>query len=265
MLDMSREKTLVTHARTHAARFLGYEIMTAHNDRKMTGHRRTLNGRIKLRVPREAIKAKCTPYLRHGQPAARLQIVNESDHTIVATFGAEYGGIVQYYLLAGDVYRLTRLHWVMQTALLRTLAVKHGSTVTQMAGKYKTTVDTPAGLRKCIQARIEREGKKPLVAQFGGIPLRRQKKAALKDQQTAWASRPHKELTMRLLSGKCEMCGQEGANVEVHQIQKLADLVRSGQPQPAWANLMIKMRRKAIITCGACHEVIHSGKEAMLA
>jgi hypothetical protein len=37
--------------------------------------------------------------------------MNANDHTIIGTFGARYRGIVQYYLLAGDVWRLNRLHW----------------------------------------------------------------------------------------------------------------------------------------------------------
>src|SRR5438045_9758518 len=57
--------------------------------------------------------------------------------------GAEYRGIVQYYLLAGDVWRFSRLRWVMLTSMLKTLAAKHRATVTKMARKYKTVVDTP--------------------------------------------------------------------------------------------------------------------------
>ena len=98
--------------------------------------------------------------------------MNEPDHTIINCFGAEYRGIVQYYLLAGDVYRLDRLHWVMRTSLLKTLAGKYGSTVTTMARRYKVTIETPHGPRKCLQASVERsQGRKPLVATFGGIPL----------------------------------------------------------------------------------------------
>ena len=44
-LELSREKTLITHARTQAAKFLGYEITTAHDDRQITGGRRRLIGR----------------------------------------------------------------------------------------------------------------------------------------------------------------------------------------------------------------------------
>ena len=49
-------------------------------------------------------------------------MVNDADYNIVARFGAEYRGIVQYYLLAGDVFRLHRLRWVMETSMLKTLA-----------------------------------------------------------------------------------------------------------------------------------------------
>ncbi len=39
-LELSQSKTLITHARTGAARFLGYEITVQHADHKVTGKRR---------------------------------------------------------------------------------------------------------------------------------------------------------------------------------------------------------------------------------
>jgi predicted HNH restriction endonuclease len=53
------------------------------------------------------------------------------------------------------------------------------------------------------------------------------------------------------------MCGQPG-QVYVHQVRKLADLAKPGQPQPAWANLMAKRRRKTLIVCASCHDAIHA-------
>ncbi|WP_199537243.1 group II intron reverse transcriptase/maturase [Spongiactinospora gelatinilytica] len=41
--------------------------------------------------------------------------------------------MVQYYLLAGDVWRFDRLRWVTETSMLKTLAAKHRSTVAKMA------------------------------------------------------------------------------------------------------------------------------------
>ncbi|MFI6449325.1 group II intron reverse transcriptase/maturase [Kitasatospora sp. NPDC050543] len=93
------------------------------------------------------IKAKCEPYLARGKLAKRTELTNGSDHAIVATFGAVYRGIAQYYLLAGDVSRLHRLQWVMETSMLKTLAGKHRSTVSKMAAKHKARIDTPGGLR----------------------------------------------------------------------------------------------------------------------
>ena len=117
--------------------------------------------------------------------------MNEQDHTIISRYGAEYRGIVQYYLLAGDVSRLDRLHWVMATSLLKTLAGKYDSSVAKMARKYAATIETPHGPRKCLQVSIDRgEGRKPRVATFGGIPLQRQKNAILKDREPSPGTRP---------------------------------------------------------------------------
>src|SRR5205085_462017 len=51
-LELSMEKTKITHAQTEVARFLGYEIKTRHNDDRIgkaddgdRSHRRTVNGK----------------------------------------------------------------------------------------------------------------------------------------------------------------------------------------------------------------------------
>ena len=263
-LELSEEKTLITHARTSAARFLGYEITVQHDNRKQTAGRRSVNGQIRLRVPGDVIKAKCSQYMQGGKSADRSELMNEEDHTIINRYGAEYRGIVQYYLLAGDVYRLDRLHWVLQTSLLKTLAGKHGSTVTKMARRYRATIETPHGPRKCLKASIQRgEGRKPLVATFGGIPLIRQKNAVLRDRAPVRDAVHGSELIRRLLTGRCELCGQTD-KVQVHQIRKLADLDGPGQPQPEWMRIMARRRRKTLVVCGSCHAAIHPGRPTAL-
>ncbi len=125
-----------------------------------------------------------------------------------------------------------------------------------MARKYQAKTATPYGPRTCFEATVERAGRKPLVARFGGIPLKRQDKAILIDRQPAPAARP-KELITRLRAGRCEWCEQR-APVEVHQVAKLADLARPGRPQPAWAHLMARMRRKTLVVCIPCHQACHA-------
>ena len=258
-LELSQEKTLITHARTGAARFLGYEITIQHADHKVTGKGRSVNGIVGLRVPRDVIKAKCAPYLKLGKPERRSEMVHDDDHTIVRIFGAEYRGLVEYYLLAGDVYRLNRLERVMKTSMLKTLACKHDSTVTKMADRYKTTIATPYGPRRCFEVSVERDGRKPLIARFGGIPLRRKKNAVLTDRIPPPVTVRRKELVTRLQAARCELCKQTGI-VEAHHVRKLADLERPGRPQPVWDQLMAKRRRKTLIVCAGCHAAIHHGR-----
>ncbi|MFC7219777.1 reverse transcriptase domain-containing protein [Streptomyces polyrhachis] len=260
-LELSQEKTLITHARTGAARFLGYEITTQYNNTKKTGRYRRVNGQIALRVPRDVIKAKCAPYLARGEPAKRTALINSTDHAIVATFGTVYRGIVQYYLLAGDVFRLHRLQWVMETSMLKTLAAKHRSSVSKMAAKHKARIDTPNGPRVCFEARIERKNRKPLVARFGGIPLQRQRAAQLADREPVRVDDPQKELIARLLADTCEICGSKG-NVQVHHVRALADLAHAGWKPSDWARVMLQRRRKMVVACDVCHDRIHSEQPA---
>ena len=92
-LELSQQKTLITHARTGAAKFLGYEITVQHSNHKTTRGRRAVNGVVRLRVPTAVIKAKCALYRQRGKPAARTLLVNRGEFDIVATYGAEYRGV----------------------------------------------------------------------------------------------------------------------------------------------------------------------------
>jgi group II intron reverse transcriptase/maturase len=258
-LELSHTKTLITHARTKAARFLGYEITVQHNDRKATRRRRTVNGQVSLRVPLDVIKAKCVPYLHRGKPAKQKALTNGDDYTIVATFGAIYRGMVQYYLLAGDVHRLHRLRWVMETSMLKTLASKHRSSVSKTAARHKAKIPTPHGTRTCFEARIERDGRQPLVARFGGIPLHRQRTATVVDRQPIRVDYPHKEIVQRLLADTCEICQHKG-EVQVHHVRKLADLGAPGPLQPQWVKAMANRRRKTLVVCSSCHDHVHTGQ-----
>ena len=123
------------------------------------------------------------------------------DYDIVRTYAAEYRGIVNYYLLAQDLWRLSALRWNAETSMLKTLAVKHKSTVTKMAARHKAKVITKDGPRTCFEAARHREGSKDLVARFGGIPLARDRRAVITDPAPVQISYPRKELIRRLQGG----------------------------------------------------------------
>ena len=260
-LELNQQKTLITHARSQHARFLGYDITVQHSRDKITGGRRTVNGTIALRVPRDVIKAQNARYRRRGKPSHRPRLQNLDDYNIVRKYGAEYAGVVNYYLLARDVYRLTTLRWNAESSMLRTLARKHRSSVAKMAARHKAKIETSDGLRTCFEARKHREGKKDLVARFGGIILRQDRRAVIRDPAPAPAAYPRKELVKRLRTRECELC-ETGTTVTVHQVTGLKTLGKPGPGQPAWAALMAKMRRKTLIVCAPCHDWIHANPVA---
>jgi group II intron reverse transcriptase/maturase len=261
VLKLNQDKTLITHARTSAARFLGYEISVQHSSTKITNGRRSVNGVIALKVPRDVIVAKCAPYRKKGKPWQRSRLHNQSDYDIVRIYGAEYRGVVNYYLLARNTWRLGTLRWNAETSMLKTLAAKHHCTVTQAAARYKAKAATAGGQLTCFEARLRREGRNDLVARFGGISLRQNRRAVITDPAPVPFQTPRKELVARLRMRRCELC-EHGTTVNVHQVAKLADLGRKGPDQPAWAALMAKMRRKTLVVCAACHDWIHAAPVA---
>ena len=172
-LELSQAKTLITHASQENAYFLGYQIAVQYNDtwRDSRGQRNA-NGEISLKMPKTSLQNMCARYMRNGKPIHLGCLTLNSDFDIVARYQSEYRGFVQYYALAQNLYTANKLRWIMQTSLLKTLAMKHKSTLTKMAKKYAAIIQTEHGKMNGIRVEVHREGKKPLKAEFGGIPLR---------------------------------------------------------------------------------------------
>lgn len=260
-LELSPEKTLISHATQEKARFLGYDIgAQAANIKHDRRGRRSVNGYIALRVPAAFVEARCARYQRNGKAYHRTELLNESDFDIVTLYQQEYRGYVEFYGLAQNLTWLGKLHWVMETSLLKTLASKHRISVTQAAKRYRATRPTPRGPRKCLQVRLERVGQPPLVVNFGGLSLARRSTAIVEDQVIFSHLPQRTELSKRLLAETCEVCGATG-QVEVHHVRKLADLKTRGQREPPlWMQIMATRRRKTLVLCRRCHEDLHAGR-----
>ena len=226
-LELSKEKTLITHATNQAARFLGYELVNQQANDK---------------------------------PTHRNELLADDDYTIVSRYQAEFRGIVQYYLLALNVSHFGKLQWVMQQSLAKTLAAKHKTPRRKLIRRYQSTVNTEHGERACLQVVVERgEGKRPLVARFGGIPLKRNRQAVLTDQKPQRYRVERNELIKRLLADECELCGST-EDVQVHHVRALRDLtVKGRREKPKWVQVMAARRRKTLVVCRPCHLNAHGG------
>ncbi len=263
-LELSEEKTLITHARSEAAKFLGYEITRLHNDEQRTKRAttqtmcRTINHIMGFQVPKDVIEAKRQRYMQEEGAVHRAELLERSDYDIVMTYQLEYRGIVNYYQLAHNIYHLNKLKWTMETSLTKTLASKHQMSVTQVYRKYGTTLTVQGKEYKGLQVIIPREEKHPLVATWGGLPLKRDMKATLEERPPqVYGNRT--ELVQRLLADFCELCGSE-EDVEVHHERAMRKLhEHKGRPKPEWVKRMIALRRKTLLLCRKCHEAVEYG------
>lgn len=110
--------------------------------------------------------------MRKGKPVHRPERLHDDDYSIVAQYQSEYRGFVQYYLMGFNAHRLWNVHRVMRQSLLGTLANKHKTTVAKVANRLKTEVSVGGKTIKALQvARHRVQGKRPLVATFGGLSL----------------------------------------------------------------------------------------------
>jgi group II intron reverse transcriptase/maturase len=263
-LDLSQAKTLITHARTEAARFLSYEIHVLHQDAKHDQDgRRNINGVIGLRVPQDIIQEKCRRYQQSEKAMQRAEMLNDSTFSIVGRYQAEYRGLAEYYQLAYNLApAFGPLKWAMEQSLVKTLATKLKISVSAVYRRFQATILISDKPYKGLQVTVPKDGKKPLVAQWAGIPLKWKKQAVLNDQPfTIWNGKT--ELEQRLLADACEYCGATGPGeeIEVHHIRALKDLNRKdGREKPEWVKMMAARQRKTMVLCRTCHQDITYGR-----
>lgn len=245
-LELSEDKTLITHAKSERARFLGYEVDTrSSQDRRVENGRRTQRGKIRLRIPKEVLAEKVNKYA----DTHRDSIMNDDDYSIISTFASEYRGVVEYYKLASNIRKLSTLKYKMERQLIGTLAKKHKISAKQVYEKYKEG--------NLLVAQVNRPGKEPLRAVWGEETLNYDPNGQQKPQKRTGGT---VELVKRLLADKCEWCGVRG-RMEVHHIRALKDLQKPGRERiPEWKKRMSARKRKTMVLCEQCHDKITHGR-----
>jgi hypothetical protein len=229
-------------------------MMHADDKRDHRGHRRDRAESARRRHPCQ-VRALPAP----GKPVRRTERTVDTDFSIVAQFQSGFRGVAEYYRLAFNRHRLGRLRYVMERSLAKTLARKYRVSVPQAYRRYRAVPGTGHGPRRGLQVTVDRDGKPPLAAQWGGISLARDAapRPLNDDPARVWSARS--EIVQRLPADECELCGSRN-QAEVHHIRALKDLNRNGKGNlPEWARRMAARRRKTLVVCRACHEGIHSG------
>jgi group II intron reverse transcriptase/maturase len=266
-LTMSDEKTLITNATKSRASFLGYQIHIAQANDRLTKnrkqsqcYRRAINGRPIFNIPQDVIDEWSHHFSGNGKIIHRAHLAGSSDYEITLTYGLEFQGLANYYAFAHDISKLYQVKHHYMMSLAKTLAAKHRKDVFWVFRKYKRKSEQ--GLTSLVvEIPNPHNPDKPLRAQFGNKPLRRNKSAIITDNK-AQLYRSYSELIIRLLANECELCGSN-EEIEGHHVRKLKEIRKKYQGKvdpPNWVQFMMKRNRKVIFVCHQCHTEIHARK-----
>lgn len=259
--ELSMEKTLITHS-SKFAKFLGYNLTISRDTESKTSkggvQKRVYGANCRLYVPKDvwinklkSLHALVISPSGRWQPVQRTALMHLDDLEILSTYNAEIRGMYNYYSLARNVNIFNKFLYVMKYSMYKTFAAKYDTSIAKIAKKYKHNGVFTVTYKVTKGQRVR--------SLFTG-PFPRNKKGMfdntvdLLPRIEMYAART--ELTARLVANKCEICGTEDGNMQVHHVHKLKDL----KGKKNWEFLMIARRRKTIVLCQPCHAKLHAGK-----
>jgi group II intron reverse transcriptase/maturase len=261
-LELSAEKTLITHARKRV-RFLGYDITRWKGRRIVRIHtkrgpitRRTGAYQLRLFRPQDKISAFAKAYgdISNWHGKHRNQLLNLSELEILLIYNAEIRGFLGYYTLADNLTQEAhKILWLTTGSFFRTIAGKRQTTVKEVARSLKR------GPRRYVMT-VKPEGKP--IREYALLSSTRQlKKGIINYQQpdlkpAVLKYKSRTELGARLLAQQCEWCGTREGMMEVHHVRKLGNLTGKA----AWERQMMQRRRKTMVLCAQCHDELHAGR-----
>ncbi len=268
-LDMSPTKTLITHARTEHAKFLGYAISTYHADDKVaridnTSRKgRSINGHIRLGLPFGLIDEKAQRYLRNGKVINDPTLIDHTDAHIIDTFQRRFVGVAEYYKYAVDRSHLNKLQYIMTIALVKTLASKYKLTSGRVYQNYRGKLQIGDHTYRTLEVKVP-TSKSMVVIRWGATPLKVVRIGYETINDTIGFAREYAktDLVQRLQANVCELCGST-QNIEVHHVRKLQNLKQrwaGKKDKPKWVVSLIALQRKSLVVCTKCHVDIHAGR-----
>lgn len=272
-LTLHPEKTRITHGMTEYAQFLGYAVsIYSANDkltrRSGTGPKiRAVNSKVRLGIPSGRIQQYVRAYQTKGTITSVRYLIDDSIASIIQIFQARFRGIANYYQYAVDRHELRTLKYVMEIALVKTIAHKLRIKATEVYRRYRARTVVDGEEYRTLQYTVVTNNATRHY-QWGGIPLRVKDATTGKgivDERRYYEQFHHYErrtgILARLAAHQCELCGSQ-TDCEVHHIRKLADLKQrwaGRRAKPPWVVKMIALRRKTLVVCRTCHRAIHAG------
>lgn len=264
-LELSQEKTLITHASEKHAGFLGYNIRVFRGSepRKDAIGRvcRYLNGKVQLKMPHEAWVNKLKKYQAikmsadgTWMPKDRGYFLHNEDLEIVAQYNSEIRGLYNYYRLAENVSNhMHRFAYFMYYSMLKTFASKYRVRTKEIRKRYEknkrftVTYKTSRGEKQTYF--IERSFPREKRSKEANLDLIPDTKYVLSETR----------LSDRIKAERCELCGETNTIIHMHHVKRLKDI--KNKPNKSFLEKrMVSRNRKTIALCKECHVKRHKGE-----
>jgi group II intron reverse transcriptase/maturase len=262
-LTLSEEKTRITHAREEQAQFLGTQlfigrggiqrVVTINTGLSKPFKRRSTGSEILMEAPTPKLikklerKGFCTA---KGTPTTKKAWIYLDPDQIVQLYNGINRGLQNYYRFADNFQQFTRIQYILQYSLAKTLAAKYKYSVRRIYKRFGKTITIPVKTKKDKPDR--------LVSFFVNHDWKKQRNGFQVGNRNIdllqWT------ITMRTRSklGKaCCICNNP-MHVEMHHVRHIR---KTGAKRPTGFNAILQaLNRKQLPVCTSCHRKIHRGE-----
>ena len=258
-LELSAEKTLITHAEENA-KFLGFDI-TVNNGtatkRNCLGRlRRAFTGKVRLMLNIETVKKKLTEFdavkFMHEdgkdvwKPKSRPKMIGMKPEDMLAQYNTEVRGFYNYYRIANNISSTgSSFGHIMKYSFYMTLGRKLNLHTGQVIRKFSKD-------GKFVVNYTDSKGREKSRTFYDeGFKRREGFKNNYMDNLPNTVYVPKGTLADRLKAETCELCGESGP-VVMHHVRKLTTI----KGDTEWGKRMLRNHRKTLVVCEECYAKI---------
>jgi group II intron reverse transcriptase/maturase len=265
-LTLSEEKTHITNARTEEAFFLGTTLKMGNGGnakvtlqttqsgktfkRRSTGWETVMNAPLQKLLKRLNDRGFCA---KTGEPISKGGWTYLDADQIVNLYSAVNRGIQNYYRFVDNWAQLSRVQYILELSLAKTLAQKFKISVPKVYkhfGKGFTIAIKGKGGKedRKVSFYLNHDWTKKRDAfQNGKIPH-------IDLVQTAARMK-----TRSKLGKPCCICGENAGQIVMHHVRHIRKLTNKREPT-GFNRILRAINRKQIPVCTACHGKIHRGE-----
>ncbi len=266
-LTLSEEKTCITHAKTEEAFFLGTTLKIGNGGiakvRKVTSHwtgktfkKRTTGSETVMKTPipklikRLSERGFCT---KEGKPTTKTGWTILDVDQIVSLYSGVNRGIQNYYRFADNWKDLSRVQYILQFSLAKTLACKFQTSVRKVFKRFGKTFTL------VIRGK---DGKKDRKISFYLNHDWAKRRDAFQTGKQPDIDLVQMAIQLRArskLGRPCCICEEAAGQIVMHHVRHVRKLAHKREAT-GFNRILRAINRKQMPVCLACHGKIHRGE-----